>query len=124
MVRSEADWKQQPWYAPNLVMIGLATALLLAFTGLWWFGDGNISLGPAVVFAAWLGLFLSSYWQPVLYLLFGVVLVVAGVFLGFNGFLGSVPESAVLVGTVVFTGLSFALFVFEELVGKEAERKD
>lgn len=121
MVRPEADWKEQPWYAPDLLMIALATALLVAFTGLWWLGDSTVSLGPAVVFGAWLGLFLSHYWQPVLYLLFGLVLVVAIVVMTYNGFLGRLPESAVLGGTVVFVGVSFGLFIFEELLAKEAD---
>jgi len=124
MVRAEADWKEQPWHWPDLLMIGLATALLLSFVGLWWFGGSTVSLGPAVVFAAWLGLFLSDYWQPVLYLLFGLVLIVGTVVLVYRGLLHQLPESAVVGGTVVFVGISFALFVFEELIASESKRTD
>lgn len=69
MVLPEKDWKNQPRHIVDWFIIVVAFVLLSVYLYLWGTGGGKQYLILGVAFVAWLGVFFSDYWQPILYLL-------------------------------------------------------
>lgn len=70
----DSDWKHQARQVPNWVVAGLAL-LLVAVEGYLWAVD-SIAQAPllAVIILGWLGIYFTSYWHPILYLVIGLII--------------------------------------------------
>lgn len=114
MVLSRVDWKNQPRTILDWVAVVVAVVLLSVhlYQGL---VDGAVHhYGIWVVYAAWLVVFFTDYWQPILYLLTALAVAVITAFLLLGGYWEQPIDFAVILLTTVFLLLMVYLFFHEE----------
>lgn len=110
----EADWKNQPRHLLDWLAVAFAAVLSAVYAYGWWI-DGHVHyLGLSLVLLVWLGLFFTSYWQPVLYPLIATVLAIYALFALLDGSLGQLAEQIRLVLAGAFVLLLLYLFIAEE----------
>lgn len=77
--------------------------------------DGAVNhYGIWVVFAAWLVIFFTEYWQPILYLLMALIVATMTGFLLLSGYWEQPIDLATILLTSVFLLLMVYLFFHEE----------
>lgn len=114
MGRPAADWKHQRRHALDWLSIALALSIVGVYLYLWSTDGRSPFGGVALAFVLWLALYVTPYWQPVLYLV--AALLLAAVTLGMV-YYGVRTETVPLVAiglNVVFAGLATYLFTTEE----------
>jgi hypothetical protein len=73
VVDHDSDWKRQEEHTLDWIVV--VSALLLAAMDLYlWSVDGVVQYAVlALVVLAWLAVYFTSYWHPILYLLMGLI---------------------------------------------------
>lgn len=72
MVLRGLDWKNQPRHIVDWFIVVVAVVLLVVYLSLWGL-SGRTDYGiVGLLFVAWLSVFFTGYWQPILYLLAAV----------------------------------------------------
>ena len=113
MVLPGIDWKNQPRHILDWVTV--AVALVLISIHLYQAViDGAVHhYGIWAFFAAWLVVYFTDYWQPILYLMMAVVVAVITVFLLLSGYWKQPIDLATILLTTVFLLLMVYLFFYE-----------
>ncbi|MDS0281261.1 hypothetical protein [Haloarcula onubensis] len=111
----DADWKNQERHRFDwltLLVVGSLVSLYLYLATV--MNDGSY-VALALVLALWAFIYLTRYWQPVLYLLMAVI--IAGVTLAWLTMGNSHPpfERLAIALNVGFLALSIYLFDYEEV---------
>lgn len=75
MAVPESDWKNKPGKFLNWLLVLIAVALFLVHGYLWFTLEVERYLALAIGFFVWLVVFYSRYWQSVLYLVSGLLLI-------------------------------------------------
>lgn len=114
--REGADWKNQPQNLLDGVVIVLALAVMLMYVYRGFTSGRTAYLGFAVMLFLLFVAYLSSYWQPILYLVGVFVLVTFSTGLILTGYWGGSFDWIVLTGNGILIVLSIYLF-FQEEVG-------
>lgn len=114
MVKPETDWKNQSFQVLDWLAVALAGVLVVVSVGLWWVIDSRSSIVVAVVFAAWIGVYFSRHWQPVLYPVSAVVAVLVAADFVYSDVVGRPLVLGTIALTIGFAVVSMVLFVREE----------
>lgn len=72
----QADWKNQPAHILDWVIVGVSMGLLAIYLYLWWVEQLTQYLGIVVILVAGGLVYFTDYWQPVLYLVMSVFLII------------------------------------------------
>lgn len=114
MVRPELDWKNQPRHIFDWFAILVAVLLIATYLSLWWLDGRSPYLVMAMVFSAWLAVYFTAYWQPILYLIMAAIVVgIPILYLPAQAFDGPIGLSAILL-TVIFLLVIGYLLISEE----------
>lgn len=107
----------------NWATIGIAIGLITAYLSLWWM-DGNPNyLQLGLVFLVWLGIYITGYWQPILYLIMASIIIMILVFWAFDGLWDRLLGQITIILNVAFLLLVVYLFYYEEMVVSPTESK-
>lgn len=119
MVRPELNWKYQQRNVLNWVTIALALIDVYVFL---WFREGRpLHLVLAGIFLAWLGVYLTDYWQPILYLVVAMILLLTLIPWAVRGLWGGpLGVTASALNAVVFLVFLY-LYYYEEIVESPME---
>lgn len=114
MGKQEADWKQQRWHVLDWAAVGVAGAVIFVYLARWSIAGQDEYLGFALFFFAWVLLFFTRLWQPILYLLMTVLVFASIIF----SFLGSNWEQPLGLTAILLRGafifIIIPLFFIEE----------
>lgn len=114
MVRQEADWKNQSRRILDWFYVFVASALLMLYLFLWAGEGSRVFIGLAFVFAIWLIIYFTAYWQPILYLIMAIVVLIVT---GFWFWIGVWDQLWIQLGMLLnlaFFLLCVYLFLYEE----------
>ncbi|UHQ98073.1 hypothetical protein HYG81_20915 (plasmid) [Natrinema zhouii] len=111
-----ADWKNQPQNLLNGVVIVLALVVVLMYVYRGVTLERTIYLGFATIFFLLFVAYLSSYWQPILYLVGVLVLGTFSTVLILVRFWDDPFDWVILTANVILIGLDLYLFLQEEIV--------
>lgn len=114
MVLSGVDWKNQPRTLLDWVTVIVALVLISIYFSQWWIEEGARHYGIWVFFVAWLIIYFTDYWQPILYILTALALAVITGFLLLGGFKEQPLDQAAILLTAIFLLLLVYLFFSEE----------
>jgi|GEM_PF-2599084 hypothetical protein len=117
MVRTDADWKSERPNRLSWVTVALAVGLVALYVATWLRTDGQEPLVLAILLTAWVGVYFTRYWQPILYL---VAVIVFGGIVAVDLLTGvsDVPFYWLVVATTAaFVATAIYLFVIEESYG-------
>lgn len=114
MVLPELDWKNQPRHIVDWFIVVVALVLLPVYLYLWGANAGPQFFGIGLFFVAWLGVFFTDYWQPILY----IVVAMAVAFITWALFRGGLWEQPIGQIAILLNGVflltSVYLFFYEE----------
>lgn len=119
----DSDWKRQDGHVLDWLVV--AGALLLAAVDLYlWTVDGAVQYGVlAVVVLAWLGIYFTRFWQPILYLVMGIIVTVVVLFWLVAGIWERpIGQLAVLVKVAFLFLLGYLFYYEEESLGPIPDR--
>lgn len=115
MGKAEADWKeQQQRRAPDWLAAGVALLLVALYAYLWWLDGQPEYLAIAAVILAWVAVFFTRYWQPILYLFVAILVASLTVLWFVRGVWQRPVFMAAVVLDLVFLVLVVYLFATEE----------
>lgn len=118
----QADWKNQPAHLLDWVILGVSMGLLAIYLYLWWVERLIQYLGVVVVLVAAGFVYFTDYWQPVLYLVISVFLIIH---LFLSIFTGSWQRLLITVASslkIIFIILGTYLFYREDIYGTKKEQ--
>ena len=114
MVIPGADWKNQPRNILDWVTILVAVVLVLVHFYQGWLEGGAHNHGIWLVFIAWLVVYFTEFWQPILYLVMAVTTAIITVSLILGGYWDQPIDQVTIVLTTVFLLPMVYLFFHEE----------
>lgn len=114
MVLPEADWKNQPRHLVDWFIVVVAVVLLAVYLSLWVTDGGLGYLGIGLVFVAWLIVFFTDAWQPILYLFVALAVALITLFLVRGGFWDQPLGQVAILFNSVFLLTSIYLFFYED----------
>lgn len=114
MVLRDLDWKNQPRHIVDWFIVVVAVVLLVVYLSLWGLSGRTDYVIVGLLFVAWLSVFFTGYWQPILYLLtaVGVGFLTVGLFVG-GAWEQPLGQVAILLNGV-FILTSGYLFLYED----------
>lgn len=121
MVRSDLDWKNQPRNIVDWSVILIAVLLLAMQLYLWWINGQSQYLVMAMVFFAWLAIFFTDYWQPILYAIMAGLVVFILIFGSFGEFFERPVGQIAFLLHGVFLLVILYLYFFEEASQQKAK---
>lgn len=116
MVRPELDWKKQGRNIFNWLTIVCAVVLITVYLTLWWMDGQQYYIQLALLFFAWLGVFFTDYWQPILYLVMASVIIVVLIFWTFESLWDQPLDYIATLLKIAFLLLVSYLYYYEEKV--------
>jgi hypothetical protein len=115
MGKAEADWKEQrQQHAPDWLTAGVALLLAALYAYLWLLDGQAEYLAITAVLLAWVGVFFTRYWQPILYLFVAIFVASLTVLWIVRGVWQRPVFLVAVVLDVVFLLLVVYLFATEE----------
>lgn len=114
MGKPEADWKQQHRHVFDWLAVVVAVLLVIVYLSVWLTDGQTQYFGITMVFVAWLVVFFTDYWQPILYLLMALVVTSLIVFWLLSGVWNQPITQAAILLKIVFLLLIVYLYTDEE----------
>lgn len=114
MVRQDVDWKNQSRQVLDWFFVAVGSVLLVLYLFLWAEDGSRVFIGLTFVFVLWLGVYFTNYWQPILYIIMAILILIVT---GFWIWLGLWNQLSIQLGillNLVFFLLCVYLFLHEE----------
>jgi len=109
-----ADWKNQEHRLADWLLLFLAGGITSLYLYQALLAEDLVYVSFVVLMAAWLAVYFSSYWQPVLYLVTAVIVGGTTLFWLFDGGVNRLLAQFTVVLHVLFVFVSGYLFYQEE----------
>lgn len=113
MVLPEADWKNQPGDLFDWGTIVAGLALITVYLYLWWTGGWTGYFLMASILVAWLVVFFTAYWQPILSLIMVIIIALVSVALLLGDFWERTLNQVAIPLNIAFAALHLYLLYDE-----------
>lgn len=120
MGKSELDWKQQGRNVLDWLTIMFAVVLITVYLALWWLASHPNYFLIALIIFSWLIVYFTDFWQPILYLIMAIFIVILLILWVIDGLWDRPLAQAAIVLNVGFLLLVVYLYYYEEKVASPA----